>query len=132
MGLLPLALGEGALLVLLMGAAYAGRTTTFGMSDPLDEAFNMEVLEPRERATNTGLEIAIGGAVAAVSITVGSRLMASGDYTTPFLIMAVCFLLSTAIYWRAFRPVEAARRAAAAIAGGEGAPRPMPVGSSQP
>ena len=30
------------------------------MSMPLDDAFNMEVLEARERATSTGLEIAVG------------------------------------------------------------------------
>ena len=44
--------------------------------------------------------------MSAVAITIGSRLIGSGDYTTPFLIMVACILISTVIYWRVFRPVE--------------------------
>jgi MFS family permease len=106
MGLIPLALGEGTLLLVLVGASYIGRITIFRMSGPLDDAFNMEVLEARERATSTGMEIAAGGAVAAVSILVSSWFMDAGDYTTPFLIMATAHLVSTVIYWKVFRPLE--------------------------
>ena len=106
MGLLPLALGEGALLILLAGASHVGRVSTFGMSRPLDDAFNMEVLEPRERATSTGIEIAVGAAVSAGAVWLGARLLASGDYTTPFIIMATFYLVATLIYWRVFRPLE--------------------------
>ena len=106
MGLLPLLIGEGGLLLLLMGASYIGRMAIFRMSGPLDEAFNMEVLEPGERATSTGMEMAIGAGLSAVAILIGSRLMDSGDFTTPFLIMAVAFMASTIMYWRVFRPLE--------------------------
>ena len=106
MGLLPLALGEGALLILLVGASHVGRVSTFRMSSPLDDAFNMEVLDARERATGTGIEIAVGGAVSAVAVFVGSRLLDSGDFATPFVIMATFYLISTMIYWRVFRPLE--------------------------
>ncbi len=68
LGLLPLLLNEGALLLLLVGASHIGRVTIFRVSAPLDDAFNMEVLDARERATSTGLEIAAGGAVSAVAI----------------------------------------------------------------
>ena len=106
MGLLPLALGEGALLIVLAGASHVGRVSTFRMSQPLDDAFNMEVLEPRERATSTGIEIAVGAAVSAGAVWLGARLLASGDYTTPFIIMATFYLVATLIYWRVFRPLE--------------------------
>ena len=106
MGLLPVLLGEGGLLIWLVGASYAGRVMVFRMSGPLDDAFNMEVLDPRERATNTGIEIAVGGAVSALALWGGSRLLDGGDFTTPFLIMGACYAISTAIYWRAFRPLE--------------------------
>ena len=66
----------------------------------------MEVLEPRECATSTGIEIAVGGAVSAFAVFVGSRLLASGDFATPFVIMAGAYLVSTIIYWRMFRPLE--------------------------
>ena len=108
LGLLPLLLDEGALLLLLVGASHIGRVTIFRVSAPLDDAFNMEVLDARERATSTGLEIGVGGAVSAVAILVGSRLMDSGDFTTPFIILAVAYLASTLIYRRVFRPVELA------------------------
>jgi MFS family permease len=106
MALLPLALDEGVFLLLLFGAAHMGRVMTFRLSGPLDDAFNMEVLDARERATGTGIEIAAGGAVSAVAILIGSQLMDSGDYATPFLILGACYLVSTLIYWRVFRPVE--------------------------
>ena len=109
MGLLPLLFGEGSLLLVLVGASYVGRITMFRMSGPLDDAFNMEVLDPRERATNTGVEIAVGSAVSAVAILVSSRLMGSGDFATPFVIAAIAFLVSTTIYWQVFRPLEMSR-----------------------
>ena len=84
----------------------------FRVSGPLDDAFNMEVLEAKERATSTGMEIAVGGAVAAVAIFASSRLMDSGDFVTPFLIMAFGYLVSTLIYWRVFRPLEVSEREA--------------------
>ena len=117
MGALPLFLGDGTFLLLfLVGFAYVGRNTIFGISYPMDEAFNMEVLDPRERASGTGLEIAAGGAMSAIAIVVGSALVDSGDYTSPFLIMAGCIALSTLIYWQVFRPVERAGARARAAA----------------
>ncbi len=107
MGALPMFLGDGTfLLLVLVSTSYVGRNTLFGVSYPMDEAFNMEVLDPRERASGTGIEIAAGGAVSALAIMVGSRLVDSGDYTSPFLIMAVCIALSTLIYWQVFRLME--------------------------
>ena len=54
----------------------------------------------------TGLEIAVGGGVSAVAVYLSTRLMGSGDFATPFLIMATGYLLSTLIYWKVFRPLE--------------------------
>ncbi len=108
MGFLPLLLNEGALLLLVVGASYVGRVTIFRVSAPLDDAFNMEMLDAKERATSTGLEIAVAGAVSALAILVSSRLMDSGDFTTPFIILAAAYLGSTLIYRRVFRPLELA------------------------
>ena len=95
-------------MLLLVGASYIGRVTVFRVSGPLDDAFNMEVLDAKERATSTGLEMAVAGAVSALAIPVGSRLMDSGDFTTPFIILAAAYLGSTLIYRRVFRPLELA------------------------
>jgi hypothetical protein len=106
-GLLPLLLDEGAsLLLVLMSAAYVGRVAIFRLGFPLAEAFNMEVLDAKERATSTGLEIALGAALSASAIVISSRLMESGDFTTPFVMAAVAYLASTLIYWVAFRRLE--------------------------
>ena len=94
---------------MLAGASHVGRVATFRMSRPLDDAFNMEVLEPRERATSTGIEIAVGAAVSSGAVWLGARLMDSGDFTTPFVIMATFYLVATLIYWRVFRPLEQSR-----------------------
>lgn len=132
MALWPQIVGEGQLLVLLVGFSYVGRLGFFRMASPLDDAFNMDVLDARERATNTGIEIAVGGGVSAIAIFAGSRLIGGGDYTTPFLIMAGAYVVSTAIYWRVFRPLDrevtdaaealaasdAAEQSSAGVAGG--------------
>ncbi|MCH8320975.1 MAG: hypothetical protein IH790_08475, partial [Acidobacteria bacterium] len=39
-------------------------------------------------------------------------LMDSGDYATPFLMLAACYLVSTLIYWREFRPLEVSEQRA--------------------
>jgi MFS family permease len=106
MGVWPLIVGEGQVLTLLVAFSYVGRISAFRMSSPLDDAFNMDVLDARERATNTGIEIAVGGAISAGAIFLGSRMLDGGDFMTPFLIMAAAYLLSTLIYWRVFRPLD--------------------------
>jgi MFS family permease len=106
MGLLPFLFNEGMLLLVLSGAAYVGRVGIFRLTSPLDNAFNMGVLDAKERATNTGLEMAVGGGVSAIAIYFGSRMLNGGDYTTPFFIMASGIAISSIIYWKVFRPLE--------------------------
>ena len=105
-GLMPLIFDEGGILLLLVAMSYVGRVGFLRMASPLDDSFNMDVLDAKERATNTGLEIAVGSGLSAIAILIGSRLLDSGDFTTPFLIMAVASVISTAIYWRVFRRLE--------------------------
>ena len=105
-GLLPLIFQEGGTLLLLVSLSYIGRVGFLRMASPLDDSFNMDVLDAKERATNTGLEIAVGSGFSAIAILVGSRLLDGGDFTTPFLIMAGFSAISTLIYWRVFRRLE--------------------------
>ena len=106
MGLLPFLFNEGMLLLVLSGAAYVGRVGIFRLTSPLDNAFNMGVLDAKERATNTGLEMAVGGGVSAIAIYFGSRMLDGGNFTTPFFIMASGIAISSIIYWKVFRPLE--------------------------
>ncbi len=50
--------------------------------------------------------MAVGGAVSAVAIWLGSRMLDGGDFTTPFFIMASGIAISSIIYWKVFRPLE--------------------------
>ena len=109
MGLLPFLFNEGMLLLVLSGAAYVGRVCIFRLTSPLDNAFNMGVLDAKERATNTGLEMAVGGGVSAIAIYFGSRMLDGGDFTTPFFIMASGIAISSIIYWKVFRPLDIAQ-----------------------
>ncbi len=108
MGLVSLVLGEGSALLLAMGAFYVGHVSIARVAGPLDDAFNIEVLDPRERATNTGFEIAVGGAMSAIAIVIASRMIDSGDFTTRFTMMAAALLISAVLYWQTFRPIEVA------------------------
>lgn len=115
MGVLPFLFNEGMLLLVLSGASYVGRVGIFRLTSPLDDAFNMGVLDAKERATNTGLEMAVGGAVSAVAIWFGSRMLDGGDFTTPFFVMASAIGISSLIYWRVFRPLEISESGAAEV-----------------
>lgn len=87
----------------VVGAAWVLRTTLYNMSRPIESAFNMEVLTLRERATLAGLDAASYSGLTAAGAFIGSRLMAAGDYVTPFVAMAALYVLSTAIFWVFFR-----------------------------
>ena len=58
---------------------------------------------------------AVGGAVSAVAIWFGSRMLDGGDFTTPFFVMASAIGISSLIYWRVFRPLEISESGAAEV-----------------
>jgi len=51
-----------------------------------------------------------------VGAFLGARLMAGGDYVTPFLVMGSTYAASAILFWLWFRPVERESQPAAAIA----------------
>ncbi|MGQ0850119.1 MAG: MFS transporter, partial [Actinomycetota bacterium] len=58
--------------VSLAGAAFILRTALFNTSGPVWEAYTMEALHPSERATFTGLDALVGGALAAAGSYIGA------------------------------------------------------------
>jgi MFS family permease len=87
----------------LAGAAVAMRSVLVSLSGPLAEAFAMEILDPSERATMVGIEAAASSVLRALISILGSTWMAGGDFTSPFLVSAGCYLASTALFWYFFR-----------------------------
>ena len=83
---------------------------------PIAEAFSMEILDPGERGTMVGLRSAAQQMLSGLGAFLGARLMAGGDYMTPFLVMAATYAASAVFFWLWFRPIERGARPAPAVA----------------
>jgi MFS family permease len=97
------------------GIAYVLRVVLMNIAAPLASAFSMELLDQTERGTATGFQMMASGIFGAVGSYLGSRMMAAGDYHTPFGAMAALYLISTGLFWIFFRREE--QRLAAVSAG---------------
>ena len=95
-------LATPATVVSLAGAAFVLRTALFNMSGPVYDAYTMERLHPTERATFTGIAAMFFSGSAAIGGFMGARLMNGGDFRTPFVVMAVLYLISTWLFLRWF------------------------------
>jgi hypothetical protein len=104
----------------LAGFAYVARIVLANSAAPILEAFSMEVLDPGERATFVGFRSALSQILSGGGAFIGSRLMAGGDYVTPFALMATLYAMSAIAFWVWFRPLErrAAEPAVAAVPAG--------------
>ncbi len=117
LGLSPENAGEGAAIGLTAaGLAIALRSMLMNVSVPIAEAFAMEVLDPSERATMVGLESAAASLLRAGAVLIGSLSIANGDFFLPFAITALCYLLSTGLFWFWFRGYETPAPARAIVA----------------
>ncbi len=96
---------SGWAMPVVMGA-WILRTSVFNMSSPIESAFNMEILSLRERATLAGLDAAAYAGMTALGAFISSRLLTSGDYSTPFVGMAAMYVLSTALFWKFFKATK--------------------------
>jgi len=100
------ALATPEAVVSLAGLAWVLRTTLFNMSNPVMDSFSMGQLKPSERATFVGISSMFSSALAALGAYLGASLMAGGDYRTPFIAMAVAYIISTYLFIRWFRGTE--------------------------
>ena len=92
----------------LAGLAYVLRIMLANAAAPIAEAFAMELLDPGERATMVGIRSTAGQILAGVGGFLGSRLMSSGDFVTPFYAMAGLYAAGAVLFWLWFRPLERA------------------------
>lgn len=90
----------------IAGVAYVLRVGLMNIAAPVASAFSMELLDQTERGTATGLQMTGSGIAGALGSYLGSRMMAAGDYHTPFGAMAALYLLSTGLFWIFFRREE--------------------------
>lgn len=85
--------------VMVAVIAYVARITTMDVTGPIREAFGMEILDPGERGTQVGIQRALAGMLYGVAAYLGGQMMSTGDYHTPFLIMAGFYIVSIALFW---------------------------------
>jgi predicted MFS family arabinose efflux permease len=76
----------------------------------------MEILDPGERGTMVGLRSTAQQILSGLGAFAGSRLMAGGDYATPFVVMASLYGASAVLFWYWFRPLERAALPPAPVA----------------
>jgi MFS family permease len=100
----------------LAGVAYVVRIVLANAAGPIAEAFSMEILDPGERGTMVGLRSTAQQILSGLGAFAGSRLMAGGDYVTPFVLMAGLYAASGALFWLWFRPLERAALPQAPVA----------------
>ncbi len=88
------------------GLAHIARITFMNMAGPIRAAFAMELLDPGERGTQVGIQMALAGAVSGLGSFLGSRLMDAGNYQAPFMVMAAFLTVSALLFWRFFAGQE--------------------------
>ncbi len=91
----------------IAGLAYVARITLSNMASPVRSAFAMEILDPSERGTQVGIELALASALSGIASYAGAQLMDAGDFRTPFFLMAGCYLAANLLFWRFFAGREA-------------------------
>lgn len=89
------------------GLAHIARISLANMASPVRSAFAMEILDPAERGTQVGIELALMSALAGGASYIGAQLMSSGDFRTPFFLMAACMLISSGLFYQFFANQEA-------------------------
>jgi MFS family permease len=98
---------------LVAGAALL-RSAVANMCNPLWQAFNMEVLNSRERATVASMLSMSWSLGWGVSAAAGGYIMHNYSYTLPFYITIVFYILSAGLFHRFFAERETELTAAVA------------------
>jgi hypothetical protein len=84
------------------GLAFIARIALQNMASPVRSAFAMELLDPGERGTQVGIQVAFSSALSGASSFVGAQMMNAGDFRTPFFLLAGLYLVATLLFWRFF------------------------------
>jgi len=87
----------------LVLAAYLVRWSLMNMAEPVLLSFFMSVVHPPERATaNSAYNLSYWGCWA-VGGALGGFIIAAHNFTLPFVLAALLYLLATALLWRFFQ-----------------------------
>ena len=86
----------------LVLAAYLVRWSLMNMADPVLLSYFMGVVKPEERATaNSAYNLSFYG-LWAIGGALGGQIIATGNYTLPFVLAALLYLTAALLLWRFF------------------------------
>jgi MFS family permease len=87
----------------LVLAAYLVRGSLMNMAEPVLLSFFMSVVRPAERGTaSSAYNLSYWGCWAAGG-AIGGVIIAANNFTLPFVLAALLYLLATALLWRCFK-----------------------------
>jgi len=76
------------------------------MAGPIGGTFIMEAVEPRERATTSGLMTMADNVLRASTAILAGQMMSSGDYILPYHFTSALYLTASTLYFVFFRKME--------------------------
>jgi MFS family permease len=98
----------------LVLAAYLVRWSLMNMAEPVLLSFFMSVVRPAERAAaNSAYNLSFWGCWAAGG-AIGGVIIAANNFTLPFVLATLLYLLATALLWRCFKDRHEIKAEAAA------------------
>lgn len=101
--LIMIALPQSLWVVIL---SFLLRNALMNMSNPISSSFTMEITSAEQRATVASLIGMSQNLSRAASATIGGWLMEKTNYSVPYFITAILYLLASIYYKRAFTPRE--------------------------
>jgi len=113
-----IALTQGLSVIFMLSLAFVGnvtlalgvyivRTMLMNMSQPLADSFLMSIVEPDERGFASSINSVIWRIPNSVTTIVGGAILASGDYTLPFLLAAAFYAVGIPLFYFIFRNTKA-------------------------
>jgi len=101
--LLMIALPQSLGIVIL---SFLLRSAFMNMSNPISSCFTMEITPIEQRASVASLVGMAQNMSRAASAILGGWLMEKTNYSVPYFITAILYLLASIFYWKVFTPRE--------------------------
>ncbi len=101
--LLMIALPQSLGIVVL---SFLLRSAFMNMSNPISSCFTMEITPPEQRASVSSLVGMAQNLSRAASAILGGWLMEKTNYSVPYFITAILYLIASFYFWKAFTPRE--------------------------
>ncbi len=88
---------------ILAAGLYVVRAAVMNAASPLSDSFLMRIVSPEERGFASSLNSVIWRLPNSVTTIIGGILLASGNYTLPFLLAGGFYLTSIGLFYSFFK-----------------------------